>query len=99
MELSLPVASMGDTADRQTKAWRLSQLGWTQDEIAARLGVAQSVISADIGKSEIGEIDNSLGENWNEKSVAEWANRMQVTLTDATVAARRLLPWSYSSGG
>ncbi len=74
-------------ADRQTKAWRLYQLGWTQKDIADRLGVGQATISEDIDNSEIGKIDNSIGPNWNDKSVAEWANRMQVPLTDATAAA------------
>ena len=38
--------------------------------------------------SEIGNIHNSLGEKWNATGVAEWANRMQVPLTDATVQAK-----------
>ena len=49
---------------------------WTQAEIAGRLGVSQFTISQDMKNSEIGKIHNSLGENWNDKSVAEWANRM-----------------------
>jgi hypothetical protein len=74
-------------ADRQTKAWRLSRLGWTQQEIADRLGVSQQSASDDTRNSEIGKIGTALGESWNTTGVAEWANRMNVPLTDAMAAA------------
>jgi hypothetical protein len=74
-------------ADRQTKAFRLSLLGWTQEEIAERLEVDQGLISKDMKNSEIGKIHNSIGKQWNDKGVAEWANRMAVPLTDAMAAA------------
>jgi predicted transcriptional regulator len=54
-----------------TKAWRLSQLGWTQAEIGERLSVTQSVVSTDIGNSQLGKINNDLGDHWNDKGVAE----------------------------
>ena len=43
----------------------------TQREIAERLGVTQSVISEDIGNSEIGKIHQTLGPEWNDKQLAE----------------------------
>ena len=47
------------------KAWRLSQLGWTQEEIGERLGVVQSVVSLDIENSYLGNIAGLLGDHWN----------------------------------
>jgi hypothetical protein len=73
-------------ADRQTKAWRLSMLGWTQEEIGERLGrMDDTTISKDLKNSEIGKIQVSIGKNWNDQGVAEWANRMAAPLTDAMV--------------
>ncbi len=73
-------------ADRQTKAWRLYQLGWTQQEIADRLNSKRETIRDDLGEnSQMGKICDSLGEHWNEESVAEWANRLgskRETITD-----------------
>jgi hypothetical protein len=76
-----------EKAGRATKAWRLSHLGWTQEEIGARLGVARSVVSEDVGNSQMGKIDTSLGPSWNEKGIAELANRMGLPLTDCYAAA------------
>ena len=52
------------------KAWRLSQLGWTQEEIGERLGVVQSVVSLDIENSYLGNIAGLLGDHWN----ASWSS-------------------------
>ena len=52
--------------------------GWTQEEIAERLGVSQDTISLYTKNSEIGKISNSIGKNWNDKGVAEWANHRLV---------------------
>lgn len=72
-------------AGRESKAWRLAKLGWTQKEIAERLGVAQSVVSEDIGNCNLAKIDTGAG--WNDKGIAEWANRTGSNLTDAWAAA------------
>ena len=53
-------------------------LGWTQEEIAERLGVERSSVSLDVKNSEIGKIHASLGKHWNDKGVAEWANHRLV---------------------
>ena len=75
-------------ADRQTKAWRLSQLGWTQQEIADRLDSKRETVRNDLGHNcEIAKIATAIGQNWNDKGVAEWANRMNVPLCDAMAAA------------
>jgi len=75
-------------ASRETKAVRLSALGWTNQEIADRLDVkSEATIRLDRDNSELGKIANSIGKLWNTKSVAEWANRMAIPLTDAMAAA------------
>lgn len=74
-------------ADRQTKAWRLTQLGWTHPEIASHLDSSRQTIDNDANNSEIGKIGMSLGPNWNDRGVAEWANRMNIPLRDAMASA------------
>ncbi|MFO0013247.1 MAG: helix-turn-helix domain-containing protein [Planctomycetota bacterium] len=57
---------------RAAKAWRLSQLGWTQAEIGERLGVSQRQVSDDVREnSQLGKISNDLGEHWNDKRTFE----------------------------
>jgi len=41
-----------------------------QAEIGERLGVDRSVISTDVGNSQLGKIHTDLGEHWNDKGVA-----------------------------
>ncbi len=74
-------------ADRQATAWRLSKLGWTQKEIGEQFGVVQSVVAEDIGNCHLAKIDNSLGEEWNEHSIADLSARLELPLTDAWAAA------------
>lgn len=74
-------------AGRAAKAWRLSQLGWTQEQIGERLGIDRSIVSRDVQSSHLGNLHADLGENWNEKGVAELANRLDLPITDAMAAA------------
>lgn len=76
-----------DKLSRANKAWRLSKLGWTQEEIGNLLDVARSVISEDVGNSHLGKIGKDLGEHWNEKGLAEVAQRLNLSLTDCFAAA------------
>ncbi len=77
-------------ANREAKAWHLSALGWTQRDIGERLGVAQKTVSDDVSKNcNLAKITQDLGEQWNEQGVAEWANRVGVSLTDAMAAAMK----------
>jgi DNA-binding CsgD family transcriptional regulator len=49
--------------ERTAKAWRLSALGWTQQEIADRLDVARTTVTADVknGESAVSGIRDLLG--------------------------------------
>jgi len=76
-----------EKATRAVKAWRLAALGWTQAEIGERLGASRVTITEDVGNSQLGKIDTLLGDGWNDKSVAEVAQRMDWPLTDAWAAA------------
>jgi DNA modification methylase len=72
---------------REAKAWRLAQLGWTQVEIGERLGADQSVVSRDMRNGHLAEMHTLLGPDWNEKSVAHQAERLELPLVDAWAAA------------
>lgn len=76
-----------EKADRASKAWRLSKLGWTQQAIGEKLGVDRSLISGDVKNSHLGKIHETLGPHWNEKGIAELANRLNLSLTDCYTAA------------
>lgn len=75
-----------ERASRASIAWRLSKLGWTQQEIGEKLGVTQGMIAQDIKNSHLGKINNDLGEHWNEKGLAEVAKRLNLTLIDCYAA-------------
>ena len=68
------------------RAAEITGLG-TQREIGERLGVSQQAISEDTKNSNLGKIGETLGPNWNDKSVGETARRMDWPLTDAWAAA------------
>ena len=76
-----------EKVSREAKAWRLSMLGWTQEEIGERLGVDRRTISLDAKNSHLGKIGKDLPEAWNDKGIAEAANRLNLPLTDAMAAA------------
>lgn len=76
-----------ERASRSSKAWRLSQLGWTQEEIGTLLGVTRQQVGNDANFSQMGKICETLGEHWNEKGISELANRLNMSLTDAYAAA------------
>lgn len=76
-----------EKADRASKAWRLSKLGWTQSEIGNKLGVTQGMVAQDIKNSHLGKINNDLGQHWNDKGIAELANRLNLSLTDCYASA------------
>ncbi|MDD3918156.1 MAG: DNA methyltransferase [Synergistaceae bacterium] len=76
-----------EKADRQSKAWHLAQLGWTQQEIADLLGVTQPTVGADIKNSHLGKIYNDLPRGWNEQLLADTAKRLNVPYKDALAAA------------
>jgi len=76
-----------ETASRASQAWHLAQLGWTQKEIGERLEITQGAVSQDIKNSHLGNINNSVGEHWNEKGIAELANRLNLPLPDCYAAA------------
>lgn len=72
---------------RASKAWRLTQLGWKQDEAGERLGVSQAQVSKDIQESHLGNLNTVLGANWNDKRLAQEADRLDLPLADAWAAA------------
>jgi predicted transcriptional regulator len=77
------------------KAWRLSQLGWTQEEIGERLGVVQSVVSRDMQNSQLGKMHEALGEHWNDKGVSRlivlaYSTMRGLTLTTSAARSRAL---------
>lgn len=75
-------------ADRSSKAWRLAKLGWTVREIGERLEISKSQASEDLSEnSHLGKIGQTLGADWNEKGIAEVANRLDLRLTDCYAAA------------
>jgi DNA-binding transcriptional regulator LsrR (DeoR family) len=56
---------------RAAKSWRLSQLGWTQAEIGERLGgLDKATVSRELQNSQMGKMQQDLGEHWNDKGVA-----------------------------
>ena len=75
-------------AGRELKAWRLAKLGWTLEEIASVLGIKKTQAGDDISEnSQIGNIGNSLGPDWNAKGLAAEAERLGIRETDAWAAA------------
>ncbi len=76
-----------EKADRQSKAWHLAQLGWTQQEIADLLGVTQPTVGADIKNCHLAKIYNDLPRGWNEQLLADTAKRLNVPYKDALAAA------------
>lgn len=76
-----------EKADRASKAWHLGQLGWTNILIGACLGVSEAMVREDRKNSHLGKIANDLGPHWNEKGIAEVANRLNLSLTDCYAAA------------
>lgn len=58
-------------------AWRLAQLGWTQQEIADNLGVTERTVLDDRKNSHLGKISDDLGDTWNDKGLAEVARRLR----------------------
>ena len=61
---------------------------WTQQAVGARLGIKKTQAGADVSEnSQLGKIGNDLGEHWNDKGVAEVANRLGLPLCDAMAAA------------
>ena len=70
---------------------------WTQKEIGTRLGVDDTTISKDLKNSQLGKIQDELGPDWNDKGLAEWAER---TDWGSTVVGQRpvltdRLSWDY----
>jgi len=77
-----------EKADRASKAWRLSKLGWEQDDIALRVGVTdRTSVYRMLQNSHLGKMQHDLGEHWNDKGIAELANRLNLSLTDCYAAA------------
>jgi len=62
-------------------------LGWTQEEIGERLGVDRRTIGLDAKNCHLAKISSELPEGWNDKGIAEVANRLDLPLTDAMAAA------------
>ena len=84
------IPTIGDVrATRQTKAFRLAALGWTQEEIGEVLEVGRSTITEDVENCEIAKIDKSIGKLWNDKTIGNWSNRMAIPLTDAMAGRSR----------
>jgi transcriptional regulator with XRE-family HTH domain len=67
--------------ERRAKAFRLSKLGWTQEQIASRLEVSQPTINGDIRDTESGisDIRDALGRGLTHAEVAtRWNLPIQV---------------------
>jgi len=74
--------------NRQSKAWHLAKLGWTQREIAEKLDVTERTIRDDTGKNcNLAKISDILGPGWNEQELTETAERLDLNLTDCYAAA------------
>lgn len=54
-----------------------------RQEIDDKLGVDRSLVSIDVNKCHLADIHKTLGDGWNEKGVAELANRLDLPLYDA----------------
>ena len=74
-------------ATREVRAWRLSQLGWTQTEIGSRLGVERTTVSLDVKNGNIAKIHTDLPPSWNKQGIAELAKAQSIPLTDCYAAA------------
>lgn len=72
---------------RQAAVWRLAKLGWTQQEIADRFGVKQPQVSKDIHSGNLADLHTRLPEDWNDRGLADEAERTGVPLTEAMAAA------------
>jgi DNA-binding XRE family transcriptional regulator len=71
---------------RSVKAWRLTKLGWTQAEAGQRMGVSQQTVALDTKESHLQVLGSRLGANWNEKGLAQEAERLDLPLTEAWAA-------------
>lgn len=76
-----------EKAQRAEKAWRLCALGWTQAEAGELLGVDRSSITKEVKNCHLAKIHTDLGDDWNEKGIAEWCQRTGVNHTAAWAAA------------
>ena len=64
--------------------------------------MAIGTVNADFKNSEIGKIENFLGESWNKESVSGWANRMGVereALKDVSNSGNTIFPASAARKG
>jgi DNA modification methylase len=74
---------------REIKAWRLSRLGWTGDEIGEKLGISRKSAD-DFGKNcNIANIAKLLGDNWNPRGLEDVRKQLgeEVKQSDAWAAA------------
>ena len=78
--------------NRQSKAWHLAKLGWTQREIAENLDVTHPTVGDLVKNSNLGKIYQTLGPGWNEQELIDTAERLDLNLTDCYAAA---IPRSY----
>lgn len=72
---------------RQAIAWRLWKLGWTQTEIGDKFGVTSQRINQDVKNGNLAEIYKTLPSDWNERLLADRAQELGLSLTDAFAAA------------
>jgi len=71
-------------AKRDRIIFKLSMLGWTQEEIAETTGITQGRISQNINNGEIAKINNSISDWLSQgKTVEEAAEKLEI---DATLA-------------
>ena len=85
---------------RASRAWRLTRLGWTNEEAGNRLGVSEGTIRGDRRDSDFGNLTTALGARWNDQRIAQEARRLDLPLTEAWAAALvRLRVWPRTAAG
>jgi len=78
---------------REVQAWHLYQLGWTQEEIGEKLGIAQQTVSDVLTENgHLADFGKLIGPNWNEKGLQQEAERLGIPLIDAWAATLDGMP-------
>ena len=77
-----PFTATPHMPDRLTRWRHLSQLGWTQQEIADRLEVDQKTVSNDRKNCHLAKIPETLPTIWNEQLLEDTAKRLNVPHKD-----------------
>jgi len=74
--------------EREIIAWHLHKLGWTQEEIGEKLGIARRTVGDILGeKRQLALFAKNLPSYWNDRLLQQEAERLGIPLIDAWAAA------------